>query len=522
MTTTTSKPKSPFPGPSDAPATLAAQFRNSGAVRTAIQSIVAESQRHSAQITDVCGPKSPALKVEFDALMDAASKVRGRGLLYPYIASGLGNGPLVELVDGSVKYDMIAGIGVHFFGHSDPDLMATAIDGAMGDTAQQGHLMLNDEAILFNKVLVEEASKKSNLRHAFLCNSGAMANENALKVCYQKHAPASRVLAFEHCFMGRSVTMAQIGDSAAGRQGIPLSTLVDYLPFYDHVAARRMSAGDVSGSTRFIDMVCFHLEQAIERYPKQHACMIFELVQGEGGFNTALPDFHRALMNICKAHKIAVWDDEVQTFGRTESMFCFDALGLGDMVDVCCVGKMSQVCAALYTAEYNPQPGLLSGTFLGGSVELKVGRRIIERLRDGTYYGPTGSIRQHHEAFVRHVRDLAKRRPEWFPGNHLVPDIVGGFGGMMRFTPFGGEKDPIMKLCRALYDEGVVAFYCGHSPYHVRFLPPLGVMKIEQWKRVFELVESAIGKVAATLPPHKPASVRPVHRPYAAEADAAG
>ena len=501
---------------------MAGQFRRTPAVRAAIQTIVSEAQKHAAQITDVRGPKSPELKVEFDALMDTAAKVRGRGLLYPYIASGLGHGPLVELVDGSVKYDMIAGIGVNFFGHSDPELMACALEGATSDTVQQGHLMLNDEAILFNKVVVEEASKRSNLRHAFLCNSGAMANENALKVCYQKHAPASRVLAFAHCFMGRSVTMAQIGDSAAGRQGIPLSTLVDYLPFYDHVAARRMSAGDVSGPTRYIDMVCYHLEQAIERYPKQHACMIFELVQGEGGFNTALPDFHRALMSICKAHKIAVWDDEVQTFGRTESMFCFDALGLGDMVDVCCIGKMSQVCAALYTAEYNPQPGLLSGTFLGGSVELKVGRRIIERLRDGSYYGPSGSIRQHHEVFVKHVRDMACKHPQWFPHNPLVHDIAAGYGGMMRFTPFAGEKDPIMKLCRVLYDEGVVAFYCGHGPYHVRFLPPLGVMKLDQWTRVFELVESAIGKVAAALPPHKGAALRPMHRPFTAEAEATG
>ncbi len=507
--------------PSTTNATHATRFRQSGAVRAAIQTIVAESQKHAAHLTDVRGAASPELKLEFETLMSDAASVRGRGLLYPFIASGLGNGPLVELVDGSVKFDMIAGIGVHFFGHSDPDLMAHALDAATGDTAQQGHLMLNDEAIRFNKVLVDEAAKRSNLRHAFLCNSGAMANENAVKVCYQKHAPASRVIAFAHCFMGRSVTMAQIGDSAAGRNGIPLSTQVDYLPFFDHIAARRMSAGDVSGSTRYIDMVCYHLEQFIERYPKQHACMIFELVQGEGGFNTALPDFHRALMNICKANSIAVWDDEIQTFGRTEQMFCFDALGLGELIDVCCVGKMTQVCAALYTPEYNPQPGLLSGTFLGGTMELGVGRRIIERLRDGDYYGPTGTIRAHHDAFAKHVRDLAKKHPDWFAPNPQVPDIVGGFGGMMRFTPFGGVKDPIMKLCRVLYDEGVIAFYCGHDPFHVRFLPPLGVMRLDQWPRIFQLVEAAMAKVAASAPAKSPADVRPMHKPYAPDSGAA-
>jgi 4-aminobutyrate aminotransferase-like enzyme len=45
---------------------------------------------------------------------------RGGKLFYDYIGSGIGNGPLVELADGSVKYDFITGIGVHYFGHSHP------------------------------------------------------------------------------------------------------------------------------------------------------------------------------------------------------------------------------------------------------------------------------------------------------------------------------------------------------------------------------------------------------------------
>jgi predicted PolB exonuclease-like 3'-5' exonuclease len=94
--------------------------------------------------------------------------------------------------------------------------------------------------------------------------------------------------------MGRSVTMSQIGDAAANRVGIPLTTLVDYMPFYDEAAAQRM------GRARFIDMCCAHLRQYIERYPKQHACFIFELVQGEGEgelARMALRELHRACVN---------------------------------------------------------------------------------------------------------------------------------------------------------------------------------------------------------------------------------
>lgn len=510
----------------DKPATQTAacsfgeEFRSSDATRAGIEQIVAEMQTHSQKITDIRGPRSSDATQSFEEFMELAADVRGRPLLYPHVGSGLGNGPLIELMDGSVKFDMITGIGVHFFGHSDPGIARAAIEGAASDTVMQGHLMMNREAFDFAKILVDEAQKGgSKLAHAFLCGSGAMANENALKVCYQKHAPASRVIAFAHCFMGRSITMAQIGDSAGGRQGIPLSTLVDYMPFYDHVAARRMSAGEVSGPTRYIDMCVWHLEQYIARYPKQHACFIFELVQGEGGFNTALPDFHKAMMEVCRDNGIAVWADEVQTFGRTEKMFCFDALGLGEYVDVACVGKMSQVCAAMYTEEYNPQPGLLSGTFLGSSAGLKAGTEILTRLRDGDYYnkpdGTKGRIAHHHKLFREHVDALVKKHPEWFPENHRVHDFCGGFGGMMKLTPFGGEKAPIMKLCRACFDEGLILFYCGHDPFHVRMLPPLGVMQDEHWPRVFEVLERAMARVASEIETSASNEPRPMRKPYA-------
>lgn len=473
-------------------------FRESVAVRGAVDAIIAELESRRSEITDVRGPRSPESRLSFERYMDLAAEGRGRPLVYPHIGSGFGNGALIELMDGSVKFDMITGIGVHFFGHSDPGVVRAALGAAMQDAPMQGHLMMNKEAIEYADILLKQARKSSNLRHAFLCNSGAMANENALKVCMQKFdGTAPRVLAFAHCFMGRSLTMAQIGDSAGGRQGLPLSTLVDYMPFYDHAAAKRMSHGDVSGSTRYIDMAVWHLEEYIKRYPKQHACFVFELVQGEGGFNAGTKDFHRALMEVCKAHGIPVWDDEVQTFGRTTEMFCFDALGVGDLVDVVTIGKMSQVCAAMYTADLNPKPGLLSATFLSSSGAIHVGKHILETLRDGGFYGENGKIAKHHALFRKHAEALIAKHPDWFPAHPEVLDHVGGFGGMMKFTPFGGKKDAVMKLTRAAFDEGVVLFYCGHDPFHVRMLPPLGVMKEEQWPRVFELIEGAMAKVAA-------------------------
>lgn len=478
---------------------LGRQLRASPAVQKAIDAIIADLRSKQAQVTGVRGATSPELAAAYQKALEAAGETRGRALLYPYLGTSFGAGPYVELADGSVKMDMITAIGVNFFGHSDPELVRAALEGATSDVVMQGHLLTNEDAYEFAGLLLAAAKRKSRMAHVFLANAGVMANENALKLCYQKHAPASRVLAFAHNFMGRTITMAQIGDSPANRDGIPLSTLVDYMPFYDHIAARRMSAGDASGPTRYIDMAVWHLRQYIERYPKQHACFVFELVQGEGGFNTALPDFHRALMEVCRENKVAVWDDEVQTFGRTTEMFAYEALGLGEHIDVLTVGKMSQVCATLFTADYNPRAGLMSATFMGSTDAIRVGTRILERLRDGDFYGPDGRIARHFGLFTQHVRSLAAKRPDWFPTSPEVHDIVDGMGGMMRFTPFGGRKDPIMKLCRALFDEGLIAFYCGHGPYHIRLLPPLGAIDESIWPKAFAIIEAAMNKVAGAL-----------------------
>jgi len=202
-------------------------------------------------------------------------------------------------------------------------------------------------------------------------------------------------------------------------------------------------------------------------------------------------------MDICKDAKIAVWDDEIQAFGRTESMFAFDYLGLGDYIDVFTVGKLTQVCATLFTEDYNPGPGLLSGTFTSSAAAFNVGTSLLRKLRDGDYYGPDGRFARHHRLFAEQVRALAARHPDWFPANPEVDDVVGGVGGMMRFTPFGGRKDLVNKACKHLFDEGAIVFYCGHGPYHIRMLPPLPAFNESDWPRVFQVIERGLAKTFA-------------------------
>ncbi len=490
MSNTTLPTADPHPGSSTEHRTVGSELFSSPVIHQATQQIVREVQARSARLNGERGPIE-SLRVSYDEYLKRAADTRGRGLLYPYLSSGAGNGPLVELMDGSVKWDLICGIGVHFFGHSHPGIIAASIEGSIGDIVQNGNLQSGFDAYDFAETLLHEARKYSRLKYCYCATSGCMANENAIKVCYQKNAPAPRVIAFKDCFMGRSVTMCQIGDTAGYRQGIPLSTLVDYMPFYNEAAAREI------GKTRYIDMCAWHLRQYIERYPKQHAAFIFELVQGEGGFNTAPREYFTTLMDICKDNKIAVWDDEIQSFGRTESMFAFERQGLGEYIDVFTVGKMTQACATLFTEDYNPGPGLLSGTFTSPAVAYKVGNYVLKTLRDGDYYGPDGRFARHHRLFAEHVRALAAKHPDWFPVNREVAELSGGNGGMMRFTPFGGKKDLINKACKHLFDEGAIVFYCGHGPYHIRMLPPLPAFNEADWPRVFNVIERGLAKTAA-------------------------
>ena len=466
------------------------ELLNDQSIHDAFHTIVDQVASYASRITDV-QPPTADLKVTFDQMLEDAAKVKGRGLLYPAISSGVGNGALIEMADGSIKWDMLTGIGVHFLGHSNPKVIKAQLDAALLDTTKHGNLQTSYDAVTFGQKLIKHASRTSDLAHAFITTSGAMANESAIKVCYQKHAPASRVLAFENCFMGRSVTMAQIGDSAGGRQGVPLSTLVDYIPFWNKDRADAMG-----GETKYIDYTIDRLEKYYNRYAGQISTFIFELVQGEGGFNVSSRDYLKALMEFCTEKEIAVWADEIQTFGRTEQMFAFEYYDLGEYIDVLTVGKMTQACATLYTEEYNPKVGLLSGTFTGATVDFTVGNVLMDELVSNGNYGKDGKFAQHHAEFAKQVEALRSRHPDWFTEADGIDGYSGGVGGMMRFTPFGGNKNKVIAACKAAYDEGVICFWCGHGPFHIRMLPPLPVMKMEDWPRVFGCLEKALSKVA--------------------------
>jgi 4-aminobutyrate aminotransferase-like enzyme len=434
--------------------------------------LIQETLRAHQQKLNTIRPPQQALVQSYQQTLEAFSQIRGGTLYFPYLGSGWGHGPLVELLDGSVKYDMISGIGPHFWGHSHPALIEVAIEAALSDVIMQGHLQQNQDALLLSQQLVNA----SGLDHCFLSSSGVMANENALKIAFQKKFPAHRVLAFEHCFMGRTLALSQITDKPAYREGLPHFLNVDYVPFYRAEAPEE--------STKHAVAI---LKHHLARYPRQHAVMCFELVQGEAGFHIGSKEFFMALMQVLKEHEIAIMIDEVQTFGRTPQLFAYQYFQLDDYVDLVSIGKLSQVCATLFRSKDKPKPGLLSQTFTSSTTALQTSHWIVQHLLADHYFGPHGKIVTLHDAFETHFKRLEARWPDRIHGPY-------GIGAMIAFTPFGGENQRVVRFVQELFHAGVIAFVAGTHPTRVRFLIPAGAMTQEDVDAVMLIVEELLTK----------------------------
>lgn len=409
-------------------------------------------------------------KIAYQEYLNALSSMRGSKLFFPFIGSSIGNGSFVELLDGSIKLDMITGIGVHYFGHSYPPFLESGIEAALSDTVMQGNLQQNLDGHDFAALLIQH----SGLPHCFLTTSGVMANENALKVAFQKNAPARRILAFDHCFAGRTWTFSQVTDKPSFREGLPSNVLIDYIPFLDF-NRKEESLAEAK----------MHLLQAIKRYPKEHALMIFELVQGEGGFYPGSKAFFEPLMQICKEHHIAVFADEVQTFGRTSSLFAYQQYDLFKYIDIASVGKMTQVAATLFTNEYCPKPGLLSQTFIGSTASLKAGKVLLQKLIEGNYFGETGR----NQAIFNRFRDRLKKMEPLVKGPY-------GTGCMIAFTPFDGAYEKTDRIIHALYEAGVITFIAGAHPSRIRMLVPGGVISDSEIDQVMDIIASTLERLA--------------------------
>lgn len=436
---------------------------------------VADNQK---QLTAV-RPAESELEVSYKSVLEEFGKLRGGNLYFPYLSGGLGNGPYVELGDGSVKLDFITGIGVHGYGHSHPLLVEAGIDAAISDTVMQGNLQQDANSYEYTKLLVETACETgAELRHCLLCSSGAMANENALKIAFQKTYPANRVVAFSHCFAGRTLALCQVTDKAAYRDGMPDTIPVDFIPFFSHEEPEKSTQASLKA-----------FKSLIKRYPGRISSLWMELIQGEGGYYAGTQEFFRQLIEVAKENKIAVIADEVQTFCRTSRPYAFQHFGLDKLIDIVSIGKISQACATLFTPEFKPRPGLISQTFTSSSFSIIAGRAILKDLIAQGNFGTNGKNQQLHSHFAAGLKAIADK----YPGSIRGPF---GEGMMIGFTPFDGSENAAKQLVNSLFAAGLMSFMAGANPSRVRFLIPLGCAQPTHIDQACKILGHVIGELS--------------------------
>jgi len=412
----------------------------------------------------------------YSAQLQRVARLRGRPLFFPYIGSGLGRGVRVLTGDGRWLLDFAIGIGVHFFGHSHPDLLRAALTAAASDVVMQGNLQANAEYGDLLDLLLSYSAPQ--LAHGWLSLSGAEANENALKLIRYHHQPARDLIAFRRCFHGRTTTMAEITDRPDYRKGQPARERVFYLPFYE--------PDDPDSPQRTLTA----LREVLDQQPGAIAACVFELVQGESGFRVAPREFFVPLMETLKEQGVAVWVDEIQTFGRTGELFAFQRLGLTEYVDVVTVGKLLQNSAVLFRDEYQPDPSLISGTFAGSTVGLAVGRRIVEKLVHENYFGLQGKI----ASLEQHARDGLARLQADLPG---AIHSFGGIGAMWAFEPAEASHEAVKALLQECYRNGLILYYAGvgDGPYRVRMFLPGGVLTLDEFDEALDIVRFSLSRL---------------------------
>ncbi len=412
-------------------------------------------------------------KAQQEEILAKYAEEKGRGFFYSYLSSGKGHGPFTELVDGSIKYDLIGAIGVNLLGHSHPIVIKSHLEAALQDVVMCGNLLTHPEAAALTHKLIE-CVQGSKLKHFWFAGSGSFANDNALKMIWQKAAPKTKILALNKAFAGRSIATQEITYNPEYRQGMPKLLDVIHIENYNQ-----------KEPAKSWDNTLASLEAAYREHGNELACLTFEIVQGEGGFIYGEREYYINLCEWAKSKGLYIWVDEVQSFGRTTELFAFQAFKLEQYVDIVTVGKALQACGTLFSEELNPKPGLISGTFNGSIAGLKAGHATLRLLTEGPFYGKQGRMKELESTFLRRFEKLMSGSCK----GKLT--FATGIGTMIAFEVAGGDGDKTKQVVKELFEAGIVCFTAGHAPTRIRFLLPI-TLTPQHIDEIFEIVEKTI------------------------------
>lgn len=351
-----------------------------------------------------------------------------------------GEGCYVWDLDGKRYLDLVAGIAVNSLGHAHPAVVR-AIQEQSEKLLHCSNLYWIENQVKLAKLLVE----KSGLGKAFFCNSGAEANEAAIKLA-RKWGKGEKyhIITLKNSFHGR--TLGSLAATAQEKYQKP------FMPLPEGFSA--VPLGDLDA-----------LEQAIR--PETCAVML-EPIQGESGIHVPTQEYMQGVQAICRKHGILLILDEVQTgLGRTGKSFCFQNFGLEP--DIVSLAKaiangvpMGAIVAKTEVADCF-QPGDHASTFGGTPIATAAGFAACSILLDDDFLA---GVRETGEYFRAQLRELGEK--------HLgMIKEVRGMGLMIGCELAGSSKAAAAELLK----QGVLINSIGE--HVLRLVPPLVISKAE-------------------------------------------
>ncbi len=266
------------------------------------------------------------------------------------------------------KYlDALSGVAVCGLGHAHPEIAAAIADqaGKLLHTSNWYEIPLQAE-------LAERLCKKAGMDNVFFCNSGAEANEAAIKLARlygsQKKILSPAIIVTEGSFHGRTLaTLSATGNRKIQAGFEPLVTGFNRVPYNDLAAVR-----------------------AVAEHNKDVVAILVEPVIGEGGIQIPDPGYLKGLREICDERGWLLMLDEIQTgMCRTGKWFAFEHEGIHPDVLTLAKGLGNGVpigaCLARGAAAQVLKPGTHGSTFSGNPLVCRVGLTVIDILEKGKY-----------------------------------------------------------------------------------------------------------------------------------------
>ena len=329
-----------------------------------------------------------------------------------------GRGCHVYDAEGREYLDCVAGIAVNTLGYGHPDLVA-AIERQVRHLIHTSNLYYTEPQGQLARRLVEQSFADK----VFFCNSGAEANEAAIKLArryaHQQFGPErSEMVTMVNSFHGRTLaTLTATGQTKVQEGFDPL------LPGFTHVPLNNFEA----------------LEKAVS---DRTAAVMLELIQGEGGVVVADQAYLRAVRDLCTQKDILLMVDEVQTgMGRTGTLFAYDQFGIQPDVMTLAKGLGGGLpigaCLATNKVAKAFGPGTHASTFGGNPLACASALEVLRILLDG---GELERSREKGSYLEKGLQTLKERIP-------LIKDVRGM--GLLQGIELTIDGKPIVMDCLA-------------------------------------------------------------------------